>query len=77
MGTMIIEIGADQFECREFYDTDKGVGIEVKEHPSGKFIGEIWGVSLPDGSKYNDDFWYDDLDKFKREVNDFLIEEYY
>jgi hypothetical protein len=77
MGKLIIDFGIDQYECTEFYDTDKGVGIDVKEYPSGKFIGEMWGISLPDGSKYNDEFWHDDLDKFKRNVEDFLIQEYY
>jgi ABC-type uncharacterized transport system substrate-binding protein len=73
--TISVFIGADEFECIQYYDTDKNIdGVEVFEAMEHKLIGNIDGLIIPD----LDDEDYDSATiKFNSEVEEYLEENYF
>jgi hypothetical protein len=46
--TYAIFVAGDEYTCTEFFDTDKGEGIDVKDALTQKHIVEVFGLTIPD-----------------------------
>lgn len=64
----VSEFGND-YECREFFDTDLGGGIEVSNN--GERLGSILGLSIPD--KEDEDYEYN-LKMFEADVIAWIVD---
>jgi hypothetical protein len=67
-----IEIFGKGFRVKSFFDTVRGDGIDV--YLDDHYIGEILGSYIPVPEEYEDYTVYDYyMDKFVREIKDFLV----
>lgn len=43
-----IEINGVNYMCFDTFDTELGNGVDVLDADEKKFVGECWGISIPD-----------------------------
>lgn len=48
MNEIIVEINGTEYYCRSIFDADLGDGVDVLYNKSDRFVGESWGISVPD-----------------------------
>jgi hypothetical protein len=77
--SLIIEHNSEEFSCIEISDNAFGYRIEIREHPRGTLVGEMYDTLLPyDLWDYEDrDEWEEDIDSFKKSLDRFLIKTNY
>lgn len=63
-------VGGDKYTCTDFFDTDNGEGIDIKDALTKKHIGEMFGESIPD----IDDADEDEIEGFEERVTEFIEE---
>ena len=59
-----------EYTCTQFFDTDKGDGLDIKDAMSQKHIGEMFGETIPDLDSED----YAEVEGFEARVSAFIEE---
>lgn len=63
-------VAGSEYTCTQFFDTDRGGGLDIKDALSRKHIGEMWGWTIPD----LDEMDSDEIELFETKVTEFIEE---
>jgi hypothetical protein len=46
--TYAVFVAGTEYTCTQFFDTDKGDGIDIKDAMTGKYVGQVLGEVIPE-----------------------------
>lgn len=70
MNQYSVFVGGTEYTCTQFFDTDKGEGLDIRETYSRKYIGEMLGETIPD----LDEMDSEEIETFETNVIEFIEE---